>query len=241
MRITAVSAEQLVDGWSRGTVTIDKEFTWAPRTDVMTHRDVVRAGYDALGETYAAERSPDGIELALLQRLVEGTGSAATVLDAGCGPGPALAALPGDVRAVGIDFSTEQLALAADRAPDADLITGELAALPFGDNRFDGVVSLGALMHVPNADQSAVLDEFARVLRAGGRVLVSDGGAEWAGENPNWLDAGVRMSWEITGIDAVAEGLAARGFERLAREDSPDELAEENEGNSPLVLAKLPA
>jgi hypothetical protein len=38
----------------------------------------LRAGYDALGETYAAKRSLDGIELALLQRLVKGVGSAAT-------------------------------------------------------------------------------------------------------------------------------------------------------------------
>ncbi|ERG88437.1 MAG: hypothetical protein J07HX5_00582 [halophilic archaeon J07HX5] len=49
------------------------------------------------------------------------------------------------------------------------------------------------------------------------------------------------MSWEITGIDAVAEGLVARGFELLAREDSPDELAEDGEGGIPLVLAELPA
>jgi hypothetical protein len=54
------------------------------------------------------------------------------------------------------------------------------------------------------------------------------------------LDAGVRTSWEIAGIDAVAEGLVARGFELLAREDSPDEFAEEDEGDTRLVLAKLP-
>lgn len=207
----------------------------------MIHRDTVRAGYDDLGETYAAERSPDDVELALLQRLVEGVGSAATVLDAGCGPGLTLTALPGEVRTVGLDFSTEQLALAANRVPGADLVAGELTPLPFGDSQFDGVVSLGALMHVPNADQPTVLDEFVRVLRPGGRVLVSDGGAAWAGGHSNWLDAGVRMSWEITGIDAVAEGLVARGFELLAREDSPDELAEDGEGGIPLVLAELPA
>lgn len=213
----------------------------------MTDRDTVRAGYDALGETYAAERSFEGVERDLLGRLVAGARENSStdrlrLLDAGCGPGPALAALPGDVRGVGLDVSATQLALAAERAPGAALTRGDLATLPFADDAFDGVVSLGALLHVPNADQPAVLDEFARVLRPGGRLLVSDGTGEWVGENPDWLGAGVHMSWEITGIDAVAAGLAERGFAVLAREDSPDELAEEeNEAGSPLVLAALSA
>jgi len=211
----------------------------------VTDRDTVRAGYDALGETYAAERSFGGVQRDLLDRLVAGaragSDGAPRLLDAGCGPGPALAALPEDVRGVGLDFSTTQLALAAERAPSAALARGDLAALPFADGAFDGVVSLGALLHVPNADQPAVLDEFARVLRPGGHLLVSDGAGGWAGENPDWLGAGVHMTWEITGIDAVAAGLTDRGFEVLAREDSPDELAEDDDdAGSPLVLAALP-
>lgn len=204
----------------------------------MTDRDTVRAGYDALGETYAAERTLDGVEADLLERAVAGV-DAPAVLDAGCGPGPGLAALPDDARAVGLDLSREQLALARERTPAAALVRGDLAALPFADAAFDTVVSLGALLHVPNADQPAVLDEFARVLRPGGRVLVSDGAGEWAGDNPDWLGSGVPMTWEITGIDAVTAGLTDRGFAVLARADSPDELAEADDDGSPLVLAEL--
>jgi len=42
--------------------------------------------------------------------------------------------------------------------------------LPFGDGRFDGVVSCGVLEHVSDPDQS--LDELARILRPGGKLFI---------------------------------------------------------------------
>jgi len=42
--------------------------------------------------------------------------------------------------------------------------------LPFGDGRFDGVVSCGVLEHVSDPDRS--LDEIARILRPGGKLFI---------------------------------------------------------------------
>jgi SAM-dependent methyltransferase len=205
----------------------------------MTDRETVRAGYDALGTTYAEHRSVGTAERALLERALGPSSDPPRLLDAGCGPGPTLAELTDRCRAVGLDLSSKQLRLAARTAPDAALVRGDLAALPFGTDRFDVAVSLGVLMHLPDVEQDAALAEFARVLRPGGRLVVSDGTGAWRGEHDDWLADGVTMSWEITGIDAVLEGLEAVGFERLERTVTTDELAEDDDAGQGLALLEL--
>lgn len=207
----------------------------------VTDRATVRAGYDALGESYADQRAVGSTERALLARALAAAPDDPLVLDAGCGPGPVLTELVENVRAVGLDFSIEQLRLAATTAPAADLVSGDLTALPFPADRFDAAVSLGVLMHLDAADQATAIDEFARVLRPGARLLVSDGAGEWVGEHADWLGAGVTMTWAVAGIDAVAAELEAAGFELLARASTVDELAEDDDASQWLALAELPA
>lgn len=143
-------------------------------------------------------------------------------------------------RAVGVDFSTEQLGLAAERAPNAAVVRGDIAALPFAAESFDAVVSLGVLMHLPNDEQDRALSELVRVLRPGSRLFVSDGAGAWVGENPDWMGAGVTMTWEITGIDAVVARLAEIGFEVLERTSTADELSDDDQATQGLALAELP-
>jgi ubiquinone/menaquinone biosynthesis C-methylase UbiE len=56
--------------------------------------------------------------------------------------------------------------------PTADFRRGALAAVPLPTDSVDVVVCALALVHVP--DLAPVLGEFARVLRPGGRLLISD-------------------------------------------------------------------
>lgn len=211
------------------------------RGAAVTDRKTVRAGYDELGRTYAERRTIDATERALLERALEPGPPTPRVLDAGCGPGPTLAELTDHSRAIGLDFSAEQLDLAAETAPEAAVVRGDTAALPFAADSFDAAVSLGVLMHLPDAVQDAAIGEFERVLRPGGRLLVSDGAGSWVGENPDWLGSGVTMTWEIAGIDAVATALEDVGFELLERTASRDELAEDDDASQGLLLAELSA
>jgi ubiquinone/menaquinone biosynthesis C-methylase UbiE len=123
-----------------------------------------------------------------------------------------LAELSESAEAVGLDLSRGQLRLDTDEAPAAALVQGEMTSLPFGDDAFDAVVAYWSLIHVPADDHPAVLDEFARVLRPGGRVLVCEGTREWTGENSDWLDSGVSMAWDIAGAAATREHLRDAGF-----------------------------
>jgi ubiquinone/menaquinone biosynthesis C-methylase UbiE len=93
------------------------------------------------------------------------------VLDAGCGEGAFSAALAAaGALPVGVDVAVEPLRRARERNPG---IAFELAGreLPFADGTFDAVWAAELLEHVQ--DVPALLAELARVLRSGGRLLVT--------------------------------------------------------------------
>lgn len=94
-------------------------------------------------------------------------------LDAACGTGrhaEYLVELGYDV--VGVDVSLAMLEIARAKVPSARLEIGLLEALPLDDGSVDLVTCSLALTHVP--DLAPVMREFARVLRPGGQVLLSD-------------------------------------------------------------------
>jgi SAM-dependent methyltransferase len=93
----------------------------------------------------------------------------ARVLDVGCGTGGVLAGLGSGVRPFGVDQST--LALAHCRARGLTAVASSAGALPFAAGSFDVVMLLDVLEHF--ADEHRLLAEVRRLVRAGGRVLVS--------------------------------------------------------------------
>ncbi|CAA9304563.1 MAG: hypothetical protein AVDCRST_MAG48-1601 [uncultured Friedmanniella sp.] len=98
---------------------------------------------------------------------------AGVALDAGCGTGRLIPPLLArGHRVVGVDASPAMLAHARRRAPEADLLVGDLQDLPLADGAVDLVVTGLALTHVD--DLGGALAELARVLRPGGHLVVSD-------------------------------------------------------------------
>jgi SAM-dependent methyltransferase len=133
------------------------------------------------------------LHAALARQLADD--GARDVLDLGCGPGRGLAALrkalPG-VRLTGIDLSPFLLERARDRLPagEAELVHGDIRALPWEAGSFDAVVSHHVLGHLPATAASAAWREAARVLRPGGRLYLAEHG--WHPRLPGRLRAVVR-------------------------------------------------
>ena len=133
--------------------------------------------YDSFAESYSAEN-----ESSLLNAYYErpamiglaGDVDGRRVLDAGCGSGPLSAAL-GAKGAImtGFDSSPAMLELARQRlGAAADLYVADLSKpLPFADGSFDDVVSSLVLHYLE--DWSAPLAELRRVLKPGGRLILS--------------------------------------------------------------------
>ncbi|MEU6074104.1 class I SAM-dependent methyltransferase [Micromonospora sp. NPDC047074] len=133
--------------------------------------------YDNFADAYAAENE-SGLFNAYYERpailRLAGNVSGRRILDAGCGSGPLSAALRAKGAVVtGFDVSAAMVDLARQRlGEDADLHVADLSApLPFADAEFDDVVASLVLHYLE--DWSGPLAELRRVLKPGGRLLLS--------------------------------------------------------------------
>lgn len=78
-----------------------------------------------------------------------------------------------------LDLSPEMLAVGRRRAKAEGLarvtfVVGDVCALPFPDDHFDAVLASYGLHELSTAVRTGAIDEAARVLRPGGRLLVVD-------------------------------------------------------------------
>jgi phosphatidylethanolamine/phosphatidyl-N-methylethanolamine N-methyltransferase len=136
------------------------------------------------------------------------------ILDVGIGTGMSLLDYGRGNRIVGVDYSEPMLRKAQERVAEHKLSHVETLAvmdaqhLGFPDDAFDAVVAQYVITTVP--DPEAALDEFTRVTRPGGEIiLVNHLGAE----------AGLRRVFE-RGFAPIARRLGWRpefGWERIAR------------------------
>jgi SAM-dependent methyltransferase len=109
--------------------------------------------------------------------------AADAVIDVACGTGnAALAAARRGAHVIGVDCAPRLLEVAARRSRDAglglDLREGDLLALPADEDSADVVLSVFGVVFA--SDPVAALGEIRRVLRTGGRVIVS----AWVPDGP---------------------------------------------------------
>jgi len=99
--------------------------------------------------------------------------SRGVALDAACGTGRHAATLSAMGHTViGVDATPAMLEIARTKVPACEFRIGQLEALPVEDASVDVITCALALTHVPQI--APVIREFARVLRPGGRAILSD-------------------------------------------------------------------
>ncbi|MFC4004705.1 class I SAM-dependent methyltransferase [Prauserella oleivorans] len=98
--------------------------------------------------------------------------SGATVLEAGCGEGYGAALIAGHADAVvALDYDEPSTRHVARRYPGVGVVRGNLAHLPLAAASIDVVANFQVIEHL--WDQAGFLAECHRVLRPGGRLLVT--------------------------------------------------------------------
>lgn len=140
--------------------------------DVVTTIDTV-GGYRSWAGTYDEPGNPlIDVEAPIVQQILSEL-PVGRALDAACGTGRHADFLTKrGHEVVGVDSSPDMLAKARVRIPQAQFLRGELNALPLPDADVDLVICALALTHLP--ELGSAIAEFARVLRPGGHLVLSD-------------------------------------------------------------------
>ncbi|MGO1833204.1 2-heptaprenyl-1,4-naphthoquinone methyltransferase [Actinomycetales bacterium JB111] len=95
------------------------------------------------------------------------------VLDLAAGTGTSSADLADrGIDVVACDFSTGMMSVGKSRRPDLAFVAGDATRLPFADASFDAVTISYGLRNV--VDHGSALAEMLRVVRPGGRLVVSE-------------------------------------------------------------------
>lgn len=99
----------------------------------------------------------------------------ARMLDLGCADGILWPYLHGRVGAiVGVNYDDWLTRQCHQRFPDGTVMRADARSLPFNDASFDLITCLEMFHYLPLADREAGLRELWRVLRPGGRLVLSD-------------------------------------------------------------------
>ncbi|MCH2187790.1 class I SAM-dependent methyltransferase [Myxococcota bacterium] len=140
-------------------------------------------------------------------------------LEVGCGAGNFLQCLKAwypQARLQAIDLDATVVVPCARRHEDVDFVRSSSEELPFASDSFDVISALQVIEHFPQPE--AFLQESARVLRAGGVMLLATPNteglaAEWLGEK--W--PGIRSDHiSLRSPDAWRHAVREAGFESLS-------------------------
>jgi len=94
------------------------------------------------------------------------------VFDAGCGDGILSRTLKEQgAQVIGGDFTFDFASAAHTSTPPISAMNADVAHLPIQNESFDALISNLVLMWVPDLDRS--IEEFARILKPGGRAVIS--------------------------------------------------------------------
>ncbi|MHC4660374.1 MAG: class I SAM-dependent methyltransferase [Planctomycetota bacterium] len=137
----------------------------------------LRDGTPEKGQTWRDENVEERLSLCAVQTIgtaiLEHTDSAGPVLEAGCGLGRWVIYLKEkgcDI--IGIDIARDALKLISGHDSSIKLAAADIESLPFPDETFGAVISLGVVEHLEHGAEKA-LSEFSRVLKKDGALLLA--------------------------------------------------------------------
>lgn len=186
-------------------------FLQTGRTNINTPKR-----WDALWE----ETGPDGARWCVFPvkfaRICEIVGPGADVVDIGCGVGILLERLrdQNGCKCVGVDISPRAIEML--EAKGFEGLVAELPALPLPDHRFDAAIGTELIEHLDRPDLT--LRQMARIVRPGGKVIVSTPDETMGTEDSLWhmhtfsADSLRELLGELL-TDVQVESIVEEGFE----------------------------
>lgn len=139
--------------------------------------------YDEFAETYDENRGLFDLSKifnTFYQQLNIDKGN---LLDLGCGSGEAFSKLfiQHDWNVTGVDFSKKMVELAQQYVPEMQTIHADICKVEFANNKFDAIVAIYSLFHIPCKDHTRIFQNMHRWLRKDGKALFTYATKQYTG------------------------------------------------------------
>lgn len=195
----------------------------------MEPKEIVRKGYDIVSYAYRGDEEDEHCKQyhewldALLPLLAIPEGEMPRALDLGCGNGvPVARRLARSFAVTGVDLSMVQVERARQNVPGAAFLCEDMTRLDFPTGHFLLVTAFYSIIHVPLAEQPALLRKIFSWLKPGGLLIATLGFSAWTGTEENWLNAGGTMYWSHSGEQEYLAWLEEVGFAVQQRRFIPE-------------------
>ena len=187
-------------------------------------RDVVRRGYDVVSWRYRGDDEFPQQYRPWIERVLHAIQRRGRVLDLGCGCGVPVARelTKHGATVTGVDISDVQISRARDLVPAATFVRTDLAEVSFDEASFDAVCSFYALIHLPDADQRAVISRIGTWLNPGGVFIATVGHTAWTGKESGWLGGDAPMWWSHPDEATYRRWFIAAGMDIVDRQFVPE-------------------
>jgi len=137
---------------------------------------------------------------------------AGSILDLGCGTG-----IPFDkylvdqgFQVTGVDITPKHVEHARENVPGASFIEGDFSTMDLKDERFDAVIALYSVFHVPREEQQELFTRMYDMLRDHGVILLTLGTRDSEGTEEDWT--GAPMAWSNYAPATYSTMLSRAGF-----------------------------
>ena len=181
-------------------------------------RSELESSYDRVAEEYVCEffeelkRKPFDREL--LDQFAGSLLDHGSVCEIGCGPGQIARYLRDHgIEMCGVDLSPEMIKQARHLNPDIPFERGDMLALNLPDAALAGVVCFYAIIHLQREDVTRALKGMNRILKPGGKLLISFHGGEGELHRNEWYNQPISIDITLFETEEMSGYLEAAGFE----------------------------
>jgi ubiquinone/menaquinone biosynthesis C-methylase UbiE len=175
--------------------------------------------FSSVTETWGLAASPEQLSMMYSRyRFASELAGGGNVLEVGSGAGLGLRYLQGHTGgAVGLDYTFSLLQQSRAHLLEVPLTRGDAQALPFASGSFDLVLMLEMIYYVEHVTRA--LEEARRVLRPGGRILITTPNPDRHDFNPS------PFTYEYPNVPRLAGWLRDAGFSDTVYGNFPVEAA----------------
>lgn len=180
----------------------------------------VKDTYEKIANEYTDEYASDFSDTPYIGKFLALLSRDAKVLDIGSGPGQFSDHIHRkgfDVQ--GVDMSPTMVKIAQEKYSDIHFDEMDMRNLDFSDNSFDGLLVAYSLIHIPSDEITSTLNEFSRVLKGDGYILViaQKGEADQVVDEP--LKAGEKIFVNFFNLEQLKQYFADTNFEVIEAEE----------------------